>query len=374
MEFHLQHADGQARAGRLSTDHGTIDTPVFMPVGTLASVKGIAPRSLMDEVGAQIILGNTYHLHLRPGMPVVRAAGGLHRFMAWPKPILTDSGGYQVFSLASRCRVTDEGATFQSHLDGSAHLFTPEAVVDLQRALGSDIMMVLDECPPAGVSAQRAVAACTRTVQWAERSLLQWRRTAPCYNHEQALFAIVQGGIDPALRLACAEALVAMDFPGYAIGGLSVGEASEDMYATAGLVARALPPQKPRYLMGVGMPRDLLECIGHGVDMFDCVLPTRNGRNGMIFTTRGILNIRNKRWETDFSPLDPGLDAPTSQAFTKAYVRHLFQARELLGLQIASIQNLLLYHWLVEQARQAILDDRYEAFRQAVQPQVSRRL
>jgi len=370
----LLHADGPARAGRIVTDHGEIDTPVFMPVGTVATVKGIAPRTLIDDIGAQIILGNTYHLHLRPGMEVMQAAGGLHRFMAWPRPILTDSGGYQIFSLASRCKITDEGATFQSHIDGSRHLFTPESVVDTQRVLGSDIMMVLDECPPAGVSEERADAACGRTLRWAERCQKRYQETTSLYGHSQALFAIVQGGTYPSLRLTCADALVAMDFPGYAIGGLSVGEAPEDMYAITALVADVLPRNKPRYLMGVGTPADLLECIGRGIDMFDCVLPTRNGRNGMIFTTRGVINIRNERWRTDFSPLDPGLEAYTSLTYTKAYVRHLFQSKEILGLHIASVQNLLFYQWLMRGARRAILGDRYVAFQREVQPRVSRRL
>ncbi len=374
MEFRLAYADGHARAAQLLTDHGVIDTPAFMPVGTVATVKGIAPRVLIEDVGAQVILGNTYHLYLRPGVSVVQAAGGLHRFMAWSRPILTDSGGYQVFSLASRCKVTDEGATFQSHIDGSMYLFTPESVVDTQRALGSDIMMVLDECPPAGVPKVRAAEACDRTLRWAERSLARFRETMPCYGHSQALFAIVQGGTHRALRLRCARALVSMDFPGYAIGGLSVGEAPEDMYAITELVAGVLPVDKPRYLMGVGTPADLLESIGRGVDMFDCVLPTRNGRNGMVFTTQGIINIRNKRWETDFTPLDPGLSAYASRTFTKAYVRHLFQAREILGMQVVSIQNLVFYHWLMRRAREAILDNRYAAFQQATQARVSQRL
>ena len=374
MEFRLIHVDGQARAARLKTDHGTIDTPVFMPVGTVATVKGVAPRALINDIGAQIILSNTYHLYLRPGAAAVEAAGGLHRFMAWPRPVLTDSGGYQVFSLASRCKVTDEGATFQSHLDGSRHLFTPESVVDTQRGLGSDIMMVLDECPPAGVPEARVEAACRRTLHWAERSLARYRQTVSRYNHAQVLFAIVQGGTYEALRTACTEALVAMDFPGYAIGGLSVGEKSADMYAITGTVAGVLPEDKPRYLMGVGTPADLLECVGRGVDMFDCVMPTRNGRNGMIFTTQGIINIRNQRWAADFSPLDTGLDAYVSTTFTKAYVRHLFQSGEMLGHQVATVQNLLLYHWLMRGARKAILDDRYAAFKRAVQPQVCRRL
>ena len=374
MGFRLVHADGKARVAQMQTDHGVINSPVFMPVGTAGTVKGIAPRVLAQDVGAQVVLGNTYHLYLRPGAEVLRAAGGLHQFMAWHRPILTDSGGYQVYSLASRCKVTDEGAEFQSHLDGSRHLFTPESVIDMQRTLGSDIMMVLDECPPAGEPAPRVAAACARTLRWAGRSQERLRESAPLYGHAQTLFAIVQGGTHPELRLANARALVSMGFEGYAIGGLSVGEAPEDMYAITDLVTEVLPEGKPRYLMGVGTPADLLEAIGRGVDMFDCVMPTRNGRNGMIFTTQGILNIRNRRWEKDFSPLDPGLDAHTSRAYSKAYVRHLFQSREILGLQIASVQNLILYHWLMRGARQAILENRYAAFQRGTQPMVSRRL
>ena len=374
MTFELEHVDGAARAARLTTDHGVIQTPVFMPVGTVGTVKGVSPRTLKEDVEASIILGNTYHLYLRPGLTLMQAAGGLHRFMAWDRPILTDSGGYQVYSLASRCRVTDSGATFQSHLDGSSHEFTPESVVDAQRVLGSDIMMVLDECPPADVTLERAREACARTLYWAERSLVQFRTTAPRYGHEQAIFAIVQGSTSPALRRECAEALVAMDFPGYAIGGLSVGEPSETLYAITELVAAALPRDKPRYLMGVGTPADLLECIERGVDMFDCVMPTRNARNGMIFTTEGVLNIRNQKWESDFAPLNPGLDSYGSQTFTRAYVRHLFQAKELLGLQIASVQNLMLYQWLLRGARQAIKEDCFGDFKRAMLPRIRRRL
>ncbi len=374
MEFELVHQDGPARAALLTTAHGIVATPVFMPVGTVATVKGITPRTLISDVGAQIILSNTYHLHLRPGSEVVQAAGGLHRFMGWKRPILTDSGGFQVFSLAARCKVSDDGATFQSHLDGSRHHFSPESVIEVQRALGSDIMMVLDECPPGGAPRAQVARACARTIGWAARSLEHYRTTKPLYGASQALFAIVQGGTRPALRTECAEALVAMQFPGYAIGGLSVGEAPSDMYATTEHVTRLLPADKPRYLMGVGTPADLLEAVARGVDMFDCVMPTRNGRNGMVFTSRGVINIRNARWERDFSPLDPGLDAYASQNFSKAYVRHLFQAREILGLQLASVQNLLLYHWLMRSARKAILDDCFADFQATMQPRVSRRL
>ena len=376
MRFQLEHRDAAtfARAGRLRTDHGAVETPIFMPVGTVGTVKAVAPRSLRRDIKAQIILGNTYHLYLRPGPDLLRQAGGLHRFMAWPRPILTDSGGYQVYSLASRCKVTDEGASFQSHIDGSRHLFTPESVIDIQRALGSDIMMVLDECAPGGVTKEVARAANERTLRWAERCQRQFVRTQAIHGHTQALFAIVQGVTYPEIRRESAERLVAMDFPGYAIGGLSVGEEASRMYAMVEVVCDALPEDKPRYLMGVGTPADLLESIARGVDMFDCSLPTRNGRNGMVFTTDGVLNMRNRRWRADFSELDPGLDGYVSQTFTKAYVRHLFQAKEILGLQIASVQNLSLYLWLMRHSREAIRANRFKEFKAEMQPRLSRRL
>lgn len=376
MHFTLEHrdADTEARAGRLETDHGHIETPIFMPVGTVGSVKAVQPRELLNDVQAQIILGNTYHLYLRPGTEILKQAGGLHAFMQWPGPLLTDSGGYQVFSLADRRKITEEGVRFQSHIDGSRHWFTPESVVDTQRAIGSDIMMVLDECPPGDVSKEYARTSNELTLRWAARCQQRFSETEPLYGHHQALFAIVQGVVYPEVRRESAERLVEMDFPGYAIGGLSVGESAENMYAMVEVVTEILPKTKPRYLMGVGTPENLLENIARGVDMFDCVMPTRNGRNGMLFTSEGILNIRNKKWGNDFSPIDPGLDSYVTQTFTKAYVRHLFQSKEILGLQIASLQNLTFYVWLMQEARRAILDNRFLSWKNEIQPRVSRRL
>ena len=376
MRFTLEHDDPEtnARAGRLETDHGTVETPIFMPVGTVGSVKAVEPRELLDDIQAQIILGNTYHLYLRPGTALLEQAGGLHRFMQWPGPMLTDSGGYQVYSLAQRRKISEEGVRFQSHLDGSSHLFTPESVVDFQRAIGADIMMVLDECPAGDVSEAYARTSNELTLRWAARCKQRFDETTPRYGHTQALFAIAQGVIYPEVRRESARRLVAMDFPGYAIGGLSVGEEAAQMYAMVEVVNEVLPADKPRYLMGVGTPANLLENIARGIDMFDCVIPTRNGRNGMLFTTEGILNIRNRKWHADFSPLDPGLAGYVSQTFSKAYARHLFQAREILGLQIASLQNLTFYLWLMREARRAILENRYLSWKNEVQPRVSRRL
>ncbi len=376
MRFTLEHGDPEtnARAGRLETDHGAVETPIFMPVGTVGSVKAVEPRELLDDVKAQIILGNTYHLYLRPGTALLEQAGGLHRFMQWPGPMLTDSGGYQVYSLSERRKITEEGVRFQSHLDGSSHLFTPESVVDIQRAIGADIMMVLDECPPGDVSEAYARTSNELTLRWAARCKQRFDETTPRYGHTQALFAIAQGVVYPEVRRESAERLVAMDFPGYAIGGLSVGEEAAQMYAMVEIVNEVLPADKPRYLMGVGMPANLLENVARGIDMFDCVIPTRNGRNGMLFTTEGILNIRNRKWHADFSPLDPGLESYASQTFSKAYVRHLFQSKEILGLQIASLQNLTFYLWLMREARRAILENRFLSWKNEVQPRVSRRL
>ncbi|MXZ04408.1 MAG: tRNA guanosine(34) transglycosylase Tgt [Rhodothermaceae bacterium] len=374
MLFEVSHESEGARAGRLVTERGEIQTPVFMPVGTAGTVKGLSPRELKRDLGAQIILGNTYHLYLRPGAECLKQADGLHKFMAWNRPILTDSGGYQVYSLASRCKITDEGAMFQSHIDGSRHLFTPESVIDFQRILGSDIMMVLDECPPAGVSRSRAKEANQRTAEWAQRSMVQFEATRSMYGHPQLLFAIVQGSTFPDLRRESVEELAAMDFPGYASGGLSVGEEAEILYKMVSITCEMLPPDKPRYLMGVGTPANLLEAIGRGVDMFDCVMPTRNGRNGMLFTTHGMINIRNRRWASDYTALDSGLDTYASQTFTRAYVRHLFQCNEILGLQISAMQNLALYAWLMRGARLAIQEGRYAHFASTMKEQLSRRL
>ena len=376
MHFVVDRTDARsaARACTLQTSHGTIKTPIFMPVGTVGTVKGVSPRHLADDIKAQIILGNTYHLYLRPGRDLLEDAGGLHTFMQWNGPILTDSGGYQIFSLASRRTLSEEGALFRSHIDGSSHQFTPESVVDIQRSIGSDIMMALDECPPGDMSLDYVKKSNELTLRWAERCKKQAAATSPKYGHEQYLFAIVQGGVFPEIRRLSARQLVDMDFPGYAIGGLSVGESHENMYAMVEVCNEILPEGKPRYLMGVGTPENLLENIARGVDMFDCVMPTRNGRNGMLFTTQGIINIRNKKWQYDFSELDPGLDRYSSKTFTKSYVRHLFVANELLGLQIASLQNLSFYLWLVGEARTAILEDRFVAWKSEIQPMVSRRL
>ncbi len=375
MEFILEHTDPSgARAGRIITDHGEIETPIFMPVGTVGSVKAVWPKELMTDINADIILGNTYHLYLRPGLDVLSAAGGLHPFMNWERPILTDSGGYQVFSLSDRRKLTEEGATFQSHIDGSYHTFTPENVVDTQRTIGSDIMMVLDECPPGDSTQKYASDSNELTIRWAERCKRRFEETTPHYGASQSLFGIVQGVVYPEIRRRSARQLMDIDFPGYAIGGLSVGEPAEQMYAMVDLVAPILPKDKPRYLMGVGTPTNLIENVHRGIDMFDCVMPTRNGRNGMMFTTQGVINIKNAKWKTDFSCIDPGLDIYASQEFSKAYVRHLFIAGEILGLQLASIQNLAFYLWLMRQARQAILEDRFESFKREILPRIGSRL
>ena len=376
MQFNIQRtaSDSEARACTFTTDHGTVETPIFMPVGTVGTVKGIFPRELVSEVQAQIILGNTYHLYLRPGLDVLENAGGLHPFMQWKGPLLTDSGGYQIFSLSDRRKLTEEGALFQSHLDGSKHQFTPESVIDIQRTIGSDIMMVLDECPAADAELDYIKKSHELTLRWAKRCKDQAEKTQPKYGYEQHLFAIVQGGIFPEVRKLSAQALVDLNFPGYAIGGLSVGESHDDMYAMVEVCNQILPVNKPRYLMGVGTPANLLENVARGVDMFDCVMPTRNGRNGMLFTTEGVINIRNKKWQHDFSEIDPGLDCYASRTFTKAYLRHLFVANELLGLQIASMQNLAFYLWLMKETRKAILEDRFLSWKNEVQPMVSRRL
>ncbi len=376
MKFSVSGRDSgtAARAGQIETDHGPIQTPVFMPVGTLGSVKAVDSRTLLEEAGAQIILGNAYHLYLRPGTSLIEEAGGLHRFMAWPGPMLTDSGGYQVFSLASHRTLSEEGVAFRSHLDGSSHFITPESAVDIQRSIGADIMMALDECPAADVSREYARASHEMTLRWAARCKKRFEETAPPYEHRQALFPIVQGAAFPDIRRESARRLVDMDFPGYAIGGLSVGEPDHVMYAMVEVVNEVLPADKPRYLMGVGAPVNLLENIARGVDMFDCVMPTRNGRNGMLFTTEGVINIRNRKWRDDFSPLDPGLDVHVSRTFSKAYVRHLFMANEILGLHIASVQNLSLYASLMRSAREAILADSFSAWKNRIVPLVSRRL
>lgn len=356
LQFKLQHTDAQtgARAGTITTDHGTILTPIFMPVGTVGSVKAVSRKQLAEEVKAQIILGNTYHLFLRPGLETLEAAGGLHQFNGWNKPILTDSGGYQVFSLANNRKLTEEGALFQSHIDGGKHLFTPERVMDIQRVIGGDIIMAFDECPPYPSDYAYAKKSMELTHRWLDRCISRFNATPDKYGYTQNLFPIVQGSTYKDLRTASAEFIASKNAVGNAIGGLSVGEPLEMMYEYTGLCCSLLPEQKPRYLMGVGTPWNILECIALGVDMFDCVMPTRNGRNAMLFTSNGVINIDNKKWERDFSPIDDGIGCETSSYYSKAYLRHLMKSKEILGLSIASIHNLAFYLWLVKEAREHI--------------------
>ncbi|MEZ4774260.1 MAG: tRNA guanosine(34) transglycosylase Tgt [Bacteroidia bacterium] len=357
MKYQLIHKDLQskARAGEIETAHGKIETPIFMPVGTVGSVKAVSQQALMEDVQAQIILGNTYHLFLRPGKDILQQAGGLHKFMHWDRPILTDSGGYQVYSLAGSRKLTEEGVTFSNHINGSKHLFTPELVVDIQRAIGSDIMMVLDECPPYPCDHKYAKTSMELTHRWALRCKEHHQNQGPLYGYEQNLFPIIQGGTYKDLRTQSTEFIAGLDLPGCAIGGLSVGEPAEIMYELTELSCDILPVDKPRYLMGVGTPVNLLECIALGVDMFDCVLPTRNARHGLIYTREGVRNLKNQKYENDFSPLDPHSECEIDQYYTKAYVRHLFKAQEYLALQIASIHNLHFFLWLVKEARKHIL-------------------
>ncbi|RYY86563.1 MAG: tRNA guanosine(34) transglycosylase Tgt [Chitinophagaceae bacterium] len=357
LSFELHKTDDQtaARAGTITTDHGKIETPIFMPVGTVGSVKAVSQQQLKTEVDPHIILGNTYHLYLRPGMETMEAAGGLHSFINWDRPILTDSGGYQVFSLAANRKITDEGVTFRSHIDGSKHLFSPERVMDIERSIGADIMMAFDECPPAQSEYRYALDSMNLTHRWLDRCFARFTDTPDKYGHTQNLFPIVQGAVYHDLRKASCEYIASKGATGNAIGGLSVGEPEPVMYEIAALCCEHLPKDKPRYLMGVGTPWNILENIALGVDMFDCVMPTRNGRNAMLFTTQGVINIDNKKWERDFSPIDAGLDCETSQYYSKAYLRHLFKAGEYLAMSIASIHNLAFYLWLVKEARKHIL-------------------
>jgi queuine tRNA-ribosyltransferase len=376
MEFKLQAKDtnSTARAGAITTAHGVIETPIFMPVGTVGSVKAVTQAQLKDEVKAEIILGNTYHLYLRPGTEVLEAAGGLHKFNGWDRPILTDSGGYQVFSLSNNRKLTEDGAVFQSHIDGSKHLFSPERVMDIQRSIGADIIMAFDECPPYPSEYLYAKKSMELTHRWLTRCVQRMSETEPMYGHSQSLFPIVQGSTYKDLRQDSAKFIADMDCDGNAIGGLSVGEPEEMMYEMCGLCCDILPADKPRYLMGVGTPWNILENIALGVDMFDCVMPTRNGRNGMLFTTKGVINIKNKRWATDFTPIDDGLDCHSSIFYTKAYLRHLFVANEILGLQIASIHNLAFYLHLVKQARTHILQGDYMQWKNDMIPVLKQRL
>ena len=357
LSFQLQHTDAgsAARAGVITTDHGSIETPIFMPVGTVGSVKGVSQQQLEQQVKAQIILGNTYHLYLRPGLDVLERAGGLHQFNGWHQPILTDSGGYQVFSLSGTRKIKEEGVMFQSHIDGSKHLFTSEKVMDIQRTIGGDIIMAFDECPPGGSEYGYARKSLELTNRWLDRCYNQFNSTQDKYGYTQNLFPIVQGATYKDLRKQSCEFVASKAAPGNAIGGLSVGEPEPVMYEICDWCCEHLPKEKPRYLMGVGTPWNILECIGMGVDMFDCVMPTRNGRNAMLFTTQGIINIDNKKWEFDYSPIDEGLPCEMSQYYTKAYLRHLFKSGELLGLTIASVHNLSFYLWLVREARSHII-------------------
>jgi len=376
MKFKLLKTDkySKARAGIIKTDHGKIDTPIFMPVGTVGSVKAVHQRELKRDIKAQIILGNTYHLFLRPGTKILNETGGLHQFMNWNKPILTDSGGYQVFSLAQIRKIKEEGVTFQSHIDGSKHLFSPEKVMEIQRLIGGDIIMAFDECPPHPSLHESAKESMQLTHRWLKRCVDYMEKNEPKYNHNQSLFPIVQGSVYKDLRKESAEKISSFNCEGNAIGGLSVGEPAEMMYEMTEIVCNILPKDKPRYLMGVGTPANILECISLGIDMFDCVMPTRNGRNGMLFTTNGTINIRNKKWENDFSLIDNALDNHVSNFYSKAYLRHLMMADEILGLQIASVQNLSFYLWLVKEAREKILEGTFDKWKTKMVKQFSQRL
>ena len=376
LKFTIEKQDTQtkARAGLIKTDHGVIETPIFMPVGTAGTVKAVTQKQLKEEVNAQIILGNTYHLYLRPGLEVLETAGGLHQFNKWDKPILTDSGGYQVFSLASNRKISEEGVIFQSHIDGSKHLFTPEKATEIQRSIGADIIMAFDECPPYPSEYKYVKNSMELTHRWLDRCFEHFSKTEPKYGYTQNLFPIVQGGTEKDLRIASCEYIASKNATGNAIGGLSVGEPTQMIYEFCGLCCDHLPENKPRYLMGVGTPADLLECIALGVDMFDCVMPTRNGRNAMLFTTQGIINIDNKKWEFDHSVIDEGLNNETSNYYSKSYLRHLLKSKEILGLTIASIQNLAFYLWLVKEARKKINEGSFLSWKQNILPIITRRL
>ena len=376
MEFNLLKNDPQsnARAGLLHTAHGVIETPIFMPVGTVGSVKGVPQDQLKNAIQAQIILGNTYHLYLRPGTSVLEHAGGLHKFMNWDKPILTDSGGYQVFSLSANRKLREEGALFQSHIDGSKHLFSPENVMDIQRSIGADIIMAFDECPPYPSDYAYAKKSMDLTHRWLQRCVQRLAETPAKYGYEQSLFPIVQGSTYKDLRKEASEYIAKIGADGNAIGGLSVGEPEEMMYEMAALCCDYLPSDKPRYLMGVGTPWNLIENIALGIDMFDCVMPTRNGRNGMLFTWEGVINIKNKKWQDDFSAIDASLSNGMSEVYSKAYLRHLFIAKELLALQIASVHNLSFYLALVKEARKHILEGDFASWKQQVLPKLKNRL
>lgn len=376
MQFDLIKSDDKssARAGLIETDHGNIETPIFMPVGTAGTVKGVHLRDVKEDVKADIILGNTYHLYLRPGLNIIEEAGGLHKFNGWDRPILTDSGGYQVYSLADRRKLTPEGVTFQSHIDGSRHLFSPEAVIDIQRSIGADIIMAFDECTPYPCDYNYAKKSLDTTHDWLKRCISRFDESKPKYGYDQSLFPIVQGSTYRDLRKISAETIASHNAEGNAIGGLSVGEPHELMYEMTELVCGILPIDKPRYLMGVGTPENILESIALGIDMFDCVMPTRNGRNGMLFTKNGIINIKNKKWQDDFNPIDTEGTSFVDQQYSKAYLRHLFVAKEMLGGMIASLHNLSFYLWLVREARKHIIEGDFSDWKTKMVKQVSQRL
>jgi len=376
MEFQLEHTDKQtrARAGTIITDHGKIPTPIFMPVGTAGSVKAVHQRELEHDIDAKIILGNTYHLYLRPGLELLEKAGGLHQFMGWSRPLLTDSGGYQVYSLAENRKIKEEGVTFKSHIDGSTHFFSPESAMDIQRSIGADIIMAFDECTPYPCEYNYAKKSMDLTHRWLKRCIDRMNATTPRYNFDQVLFPIVQGSTFEDLRQASAEFVSNQNLPGNAIGGLSVGEPHDIMYSLTEKVCRILPENKPRYLMGVGTPENILECIALGIDMFDCVMPTRNARNGMLFTSKGIINIRNEKWKDDLSPIDADLGGYVSTSYSKAYLRHLIINKEILGAQIASIHNLTFYLWLVQTARDRIIEGNFYSWKNSMVKSVTQRL
>jgi queuine tRNA-ribosyltransferase len=376
MDFQLLKQDdaSNARAGLITTDHGTIETPIFMPVGTVASVKAVHLHELKDDIKAQIILGNTYHLYLRPGLDILKQAGGLHQFNGWDKPILTDSGGFQVFSLSGNRKLAEEGAHFRSHIDGSKHLFTPENVVDIQRIIGADIIMAFDECTPGDAPYEYAKKSMQLTHRWLKRGLSHFDETEGLYGYRQTFFPIVQGCVYPDLRRESAKMIADQGRDGNAIGGLAVGEPTEKMYEMIEVVNEILPKDKPRYLMGVGTPQNILEAIERGVDMFDCVMPTRNGRNGMLFTMNGVMNMRNEKWKNDFSPLDENGTSYVDAAYSKAYLRHLFISKELLAMQIASIHNLAFYLELVKEARRQILAGTFSGWKKEMVEKLGRRL
>lgn len=376
MKFELLHTDtkSKARAGKITTDHGVIETPIFMPVGTQGAVKAVHMPELKDDIKAQIILGNTYHLYLRPGLDILEKAGGLHKFNTWDRPILTDSGGFQVFSLSENRKLKEEGAEFRSHIDGSKHLFTPEKVMDIERTIGADIIMAFDECCPGDAEYDYAKKSLALTERWLDRCITRFKETEPKYGYEQALFPIVQGCVYPELRKRAAENVASKGMDGNAIGGLAVGEPTEKMYEMIEVVNEILPEDKPRYLMGVGTPINILEAIERGVDMFDCIMPTRNGRNGQLFTVYGTMNMRNKKWENDFSPIDPEGTSYVDRLYSKAYLHHLIKVNEILGLQIASIHNLAFYLWLVKEARKHIIAGDFTTWKSQMVRQMDNRL